>query len=515
MNASEGGGLVDPDGIACDTTNNDTLEGDCLTDGSVGSAKLDLTDVYDFKDGVIRIQSQASTCPTLSCDSDAEKGYVCVDTSATSGQQFYVCEGLANGWVLQGDGGGGSVAWSALTAPTAATTYDASDNTETVTFNFDVAFTTGSQFSIIQDAGTPSGGILFEVKATDADVKVATIWDGTDGVEVTAAGVLQKVGGGTIVATSGDDAAGFFSSGVLETAYGGTGIAYFTAAGPTVARVYTFPDAAATVLTDNAAVTPVQGGTGDDTSGTTGIPEITAGNWTYAAGPLDLANVGTINDGDYCQGNASSGFDCDVTTIPDADLPSELAYEDEANTFASAGTQIFNDPVDIKPDATNGVEITAAGLLQKTGTGSVKADAVVCTTNCIETAEITNGTIDPDDVNADLKTRRVAQVILLDPDIADEIVFRLPPWAGTMTRIDCEAYGGTSVTINVCDGEDTGDDTCTTSIPGATMTCTTSGVNDTSLTNPGFVARDKLTLVLTAESGTVDSLEVFITGTIN
>jgi hypothetical protein len=140
---------------------------------------------------------------------------------------------------------------------------------------------------------------------------------------------------------------------------------------------------------------------------------------------------------------------------------------------------------------------------------------VVCTTNCIETAEITNGTIDPDDVNADLKTRRVAQVILLDPDIADEIVFRLPPWAGTMTRIDCEAYGGTSVTINVCDGEDTGDDTCTTSIPGATMTCTTSGVNDTSLTNPGFVARDKLTLVLTAESGTVDSLEVFITGTIN
>lgn len=51
-------------------------------------------------------------------------------------------------------------------------------------------------------------------------------------------------------------------SGILPTANGGTGIAYFTAAGPTVARVYTFPDAAATVLTTNAAVTAAQGGTG-------------------------------------------------------------------------------------------------------------------------------------------------------------------------------------------------------------------------------------------------------------
>jgi hypothetical protein len=50
-------------------------------------------------------------------------------------------------------------------------------------------------------------------------------------------------------------------SGILPTANGGTGIAFFTAAGPTVARIYTFPDAAATVLTSNAAVTVAQGGT--------------------------------------------------------------------------------------------------------------------------------------------------------------------------------------------------------------------------------------------------------------
>ncbi|MSU74672.1 hypothetical protein EXS57_02745 [Candidatus Kaiserbacteria bacterium] len=36
-------------------------------------------------------------------------------------------------------------------------------------------------------------------------------------------------------------------TGILPTANGGTGIAFFTAAGPTVARIYTFPDAAITV----------------------------------------------------------------------------------------------------------------------------------------------------------------------------------------------------------------------------------------------------------------------------
>jgi len=51
-------------------------------------------------------------------------------------------------------------------------------------------------------------------------------------------------------------------TGTLPTANGGTGIAFFTAAGPTLARTYTFPDANATVLTSNAAVTVAQGGTG-------------------------------------------------------------------------------------------------------------------------------------------------------------------------------------------------------------------------------------------------------------
>jgi hypothetical protein len=50
--------------------------------------------------------------------------------------------------------------------------------------------------------------------------------------------------------------------GILPTANGGTNSAFFTVAGPTVARTFTFPDASTTVLTTNAAVTVAQGGTG-------------------------------------------------------------------------------------------------------------------------------------------------------------------------------------------------------------------------------------------------------------
>lgn len=37
------------------------------------------------------------------------------------------------------------------------------------------------------------------------------------------------------------------------------------------------------------AVTPAKGGTGDDTSGVTGVPRVNAGDWTYAAGVSHLA----------------------------------------------------------------------------------------------------------------------------------------------------------------------------------------------------------------------------------
>jgi hypothetical protein len=72
-------------------------------------------------------------------------------------------------------------------------------------------------------------------------------------------------------AASHNHAAADITSGILATARGGTGIAFFTAAGPTVARTYTFPDANATILTTNAAVTTAQGGTGVATFTSNGV----------------------------------------------------------------------------------------------------------------------------------------------------------------------------------------------------------------------------------------------------
>jgi len=79
-------------------------------------------------------------------------------------------------------------------------------------------------------------------------------------------------------------------SGILPTANGGTGIAFFTAAGPTVARVYTFPDAAATVLTSNTAVTAAQGGTGQ-------AGGYTIGDLLYASGATTLSKLADVATG--------------------------------------------------------------------------------------------------------------------------------------------------------------------------------------------------------------------------
>lgn len=83
----------------------------------------------------------------------------------------------------------------------------------------------------------------------------------------TTATVLHGNAGG--LPSFGPVAAASEISGILPVANGGTGVAFFGVAGPTVARVYTFPDAAAMILTSASAVTAAQGGTGQ-TSYTTG-----------------------------------------------------------------------------------------------------------------------------------------------------------------------------------------------------------------------------------------------------
>ena len=96
--------------------------------------------------------------------------------------------------------------------------------------------------------------------------KVSAIADGADTTVVRpsdwnadhtiAADTITAV----MMAASSVDLATNTVTGILATAQGGTGIAFFTAAGPTVARVYTFPDEPATMLYSGGALgTPSSG----------------------------------------------------------------------------------------------------------------------------------------------------------------------------------------------------------------------------------------------------------------
>ena len=83
-------------------------------------------------------------------------------------------------------------------------------------------------------------------------------------------------------------------TGILPVANGGTNNAFFTVSGPaTSAKTYTFPNATSTVLTDNAAVTVAQGGTGRATS-TTAYGLIAAG--TTATGAHQTLAAGATTE---------------------------------------------------------------------------------------------------------------------------------------------------------------------------------------------------------------------------
>lgn len=156
-------------------------------------------------------------------------------------------------------------------------------------------------------------------------------------------------------------------------------------------------------------------------------------------------------------------------------------------------------------------DTTATGAQLTSVTDAGKADAE----HTHGTAGIDADSLTASDVAARLDTRPGFQILIPDPKIVDELVFLLPPLIETMTRVDCKLFGGMSVTIDLCDAEDIGEATCNTVTLGAPLACTTSPAPNTSLSVTGFVVRGKESLVLTAESGSVEPLGVALTVTVD
>lgn len=164
-----------------------------------------------------------------------------------------------------GGGGGGTPAWSDITAPIAGLSLGMAAYATTFTWNA----TTGSSvnlFNLTDTASNTGTGYIFTVgtAASSAAKPVRFTAGGTaNGVEMTTAGIFQAIGSGGIIATTGDSATAFFSSGQIEAARGGTGI---------------------------------------DSSGATGVPRVNAGTWSVNAGISHLASStsadlrGTLSD---------------------------------------------------------------------------------------------------------------------------------------------------------------------------------------------------------------------------
>jgi hypothetical protein len=96
-------------------------------------------------------------------------------------------------------------------------------------------------------------------------------------------GFIKRTGAGTASTVSSIDLTADVS-GILPTANGGTANGFFTVSGPaTSAKTYTFPNASATVLTDNAAITVAQGGTA--------LTTYTLGDIIYSSAANTLAKL--------------------------------------------------------------------------------------------------------------------------------------------------------------------------------------------------------------------------------
>ncbi len=148
-------------------------------------------------------------------------------------------------------------------------------------------------------------------------------------------------------------------SGILPTANGGTGIAYFTAAGPTVARVYTFPDAATTILTTNAAVTVAQGGTGSTTAaaakvalGLETIPQNSqSANYTTVLGDAGKHILHPTAD------NNARTFTIDSNANVAYVIGTAITFVNQINTVTIA---ITSDTMTLSPGGTTGSRTLAA-----------------------------------------------------------------------------------------------------------------------------------------------------------
>lgn len=168
-------------------------------------------------------------------------------------------------------------------------------------------------------------------------------------------------------------------TGILPGANGGTNNGFLQFVGPTTSlKTWTGPDASANLLTDNAAVTNAQGGTGIDTSGSTGVVRIDSGTTTVTELSGDVTTSGS-NATSIASGVVSSTELATANTIFDKSivLIDPTTAEDDKIQWMHGKAVTYTD-VDCSTDA---------------GTVTIDMDHRVITTPNTVGTDILTGTI--------------------------------------------------------------------------------------------------------------------------
>lgn len=197
-----------------------------------------------------------------------------ITNSTTVGQILRVTGSNAYGWgaldladtdavtgLLPGSNGGTGNGFFAVTGPTTTTRTFTFPNASATVLTSNAAVTVAQGGTGI--ASGTSGGIPYfsgstTIASSAALASNALVLGGGAGATPATLGSLGTAttllhGNASGAPTFGAVSLTADVSGILPVANGGTGIAYFTVAGPTTTRTYTFPDAAATIARTDAA----------------------------------------------------------------------------------------------------------------------------------------------------------------------------------------------------------------------------------------------------------------------
>jgi len=177
-------------------------------------------------------------------------------------------------------------------------------------------------------------------------------------------------------------------TGIIASTYGGTANGFTKFTGPaTTEKTFTLPNATATILTDNTAVTVAQGGTGAATftagflkaSGTTAFTTVaTLGNSDLTNSSVTLATPGTSGtDVAWSAGSVALGGTATLN-IPSASASARGVITTTAQTLA--GLKTFNDGI---------TAISTAGNPAIKLTGTVQSNQLVVSTSPV-TLDMTN-----------------------------------------------------------------------------------------------------------------------------